>query len=242
MIKLINVKKSFGGANVLDGVNLEIPEGKITTIIGLSGSGKSVILKHMIGLLKPDDGEIFLDGVEITKLGNRKLREARQNFSLLFQGAALLDSLTVIENVSLPLKELSKISKKDILNMAREKLEQVGLSEGDLGKYPAQLSGGMKKRVGLARALVTEPKTIFFDEPTTGLDPIMTKQIHNLIRKTHEELNITAVVVSHEIPKVFDISDYTGVLYEGRIVEFGSTDKIRRSTTHPTSMLIKNGG
>src|SRR5574339_1319179 len=180
MIKLVGVEKTLGGQRVLQGLDLDIPAGKLTTIIGRSGEGKSVLLKHMIGLLQPDAGQVWVDGVEISRLRGKALNEVRKRFAMLFQGAALFDSLTVFENVAFPLREKLRMKGAEVSRRGDEKLEQVGL--GGMGhKYPAELSGGMKKRTGLARALVMEPEIILFDEPTTGLDPLMAKTIRELI-------------------------------------------------------------
>src|SRR5919201_922826 len=216
MIKLVRVEKALGGQRVLRGVDLEIPPGKLTTIIGRSGEGKSVLLKHMIGLLQPDHGEIWVGDVEISHLHGKALNEVRKRFAMLFQGAALFDSLTVFDNVAFPLREKLRLPEPEVTARAQEKLEQVGL--GDMGhKYPAELSGGMKKRAGLARALVTEPEIILFDEPTTGLDPVMANTIHELIVAMHRKFRFTAVMVSHEIPEIFTTSDCVAMLMNGRL-------------------------
>src|SRR5574342_1225073 len=174
MIKLVGVEKTLGGQRVLQGVDLTIPVGKLTTVIGKSGEGKSVLLKHMIGLLQPDEGEVWVDGTDISRLRGHALNEVRKRFAMLFQGAALFDSLTVFENVAFPLREKLRMKEPEVTRRVEEKLEQVGLAA--MGhKFPAELSGGMKKRAGLARALVMEPEIMLFDEPTTGLDPLMAK-------------------------------------------------------------------
>ncbi|WP_447977767.1 ABC transporter ATP-binding protein [Candidatus Nitrospira bockiana] len=216
MIKLVDVHKSLGGQPVLRGVTLTIPAGKLTTIIGRSGEGKSVLLKHMIGLLQPDRGEVWVDGVEISGLKGRALNDVRKRFAMVFQGAALFDSLTVFENVAFPLREKLNLPDADVRPRVEEKLEQVGLA-GMGHKYPAELSGGMKKRTGLARALIMEPEIILFDEPTTGLDPLMSHTIHELIVGLQRKFRFTGVMVSHEIPEIFNISDYVAMLKEGRI-------------------------
>jgi len=180
MIKLVGVEKTLGGQRVLQGVDLTIPTGKLTTVIGKSGEGKSVLLKHMIGLMQPDRGEVWVGDVEISRLRGARLNDVRKRFSMLFQGAALFDSLTVFENVAFPLREKLRMKGPDVARRVDEKLEQVGLA-GMGHKFPSELSGGMRKRAGLARALVMEPEIILFDEPTTGLDPLMAKSIHDLI-------------------------------------------------------------
>ena len=216
MIKLVGVEKTLGGQHVLQGVDITIPTGQLTTVIGKSGEGKSVLLKHMIGLLQPDRGEVWVGGVEISRLRGKALNDVRKRFAMLFQGAALFDSLTVFENVAFPLREKLRMKDPDVSSRVNEKLEQVGLA-GMGHKFPAELSGGMKKRAGLARALVMEPEIILFDEPTTGLDPLMAKSIHDLIVAMHQRFKFTAVMVSHEIPEIFGISDWVAMLRKGKI-------------------------
>lgn len=218
MIKLVGVEKTFGKQPVLRGVDLTIPEGKLTTIIGGSGSGKSVLLKHIIGLLQPDRGQVLIDGRDIAHLKGQALNEVRKKFAMLFQNAALFDSMTVFENVAFPLREKLRLKGDTVTRRVEEKLEQVGL-KGMGHKFPAELSGGMRKRAGLARALVMEPEIILFDEPTTGLDPLLAKSIHDLIVAMQQQFRFTAVMVSHEIPEIFGISDYVAMLKNGRIAE-----------------------
>jgi len=231
MIRVTDLHKSFGGQEVLKGVNLEFVSGKITTIIGTSGCGKTVLLKHLNALLLPDKGAVFVDSVDITRLGQKELYEIRGRFGVLFQGAALLDSMTVFDNVAFPLREKTKMSETEIQKRADERLEQVGL-EGMGYKFPAELSGGMKKRAGLARALVTNPEIVLFDEPTTGLDPILATSIHQLIARTQQAFGFTGVVVSHTIPQVFDISDYVAILANG-VIEEAKTAKEFLASTNP---------
>jgi len=231
MISLVNVTKAFDSQVVLNKLNLEITTGKITSIIGPSGEGKSVLLKHMIGLLKPDKGEVVVDGEVISSMRGSALNEAREKFGMLFQNAALFDSMTVFQNVAFPLEEKTRLSPAQIRDRVHEALVHVGLKGID-NKYPDMLSGGMKKRVGLARALLLNPKIILFDEPTTGLDPIICRAIHQLIKDTHKRFGYTAVIVSHEIPQIFDISDDVAMLYKGEIIEKGTAKDIRQST-HP---------
>lgn len=216
MIRLVGVEKTLGGQKVLRGVTLSIPAGKLTTIIGPSGEGKSVLLKHMIGLMKPDRGEVWVGNEEISRLRGEALNTVRKRFSMLFQGAALFDSLTVTDNIAFPLREKLHLPEGEIGRRVGERLEQVGLA-GMGHKYPSELSGGMKKRAGLARALVMEPEIVLFDEPTTGLDPLMAHTIHALISSTQRRFGFTAVMVSHEIPEVFLISDWVAMLKSGRI-------------------------
>ena len=241
MIKLLGVEKNMGGQAVLRGIDLTIPKGKLTTIIGRSGEGKSVLLKHMIGLLRPDRGEVWVDAIELSNLHGAELNDVRKRFAMLFQSAALFDSMTVFENVAFPLREKLRLPESDIIGRVREKLQQVGLA--DMGhKYPAELSGGMRKRTGLARALVTEPEIILFDEPTTGLDPLMVKTIHDLISGTQRALGFTGVMVSHEIPQIFGISDCVAMLREGRIVAMAPSDEFQRSPDPEIQQFITAGG
>jgi phospholipid/cholesterol/gamma-HCH transport system ATP-binding protein len=240
-IKLVNVEKSFGKQRVLRGVNLTIPAAKLTTIIGPSGEGKSVLLKHMIGLLQPDRGEVWIDGINIAGLKSRDLNDVRKRFAMLFQGAALFDSLTVFENVAFPLREKLRLQQMEVQKRVDEKLQQVGLS-GMGHKFPAELSGGMKKRAGLARALVMEPEIILFDEPTTGLDPLLAKTIHDLIVEMHRTFGFTAVMVSHEIPEVFAISDWVAMLKDGKIAAMAPSDEFQRSSDPVVQEFITVGG
>ncbi len=232
MIKLVNVTKAFDSQVVLRNLNLEIPTGKITAVIGPSGEGKSVLLKHMIGLMQPDSGEVRVDGELISQMRGSSLNRIREKFGMLFQNAALFDSMTVFENVSFPLEEKTRLTQTQIRERVLAALNDVGLSGSDNKKYPDMLSGGMKKRVGLARALLLNPKIILFDEPTTGLDPVICRTIHHLIKDTHRKFGYTAVIVSHEIPEIFDISDHVAMLYKGEILEMGAPKDIQRST-HP---------
>jgi phospholipid/cholesterol/gamma-HCH transport system ATP-binding protein len=229
MIRVVDLHKTFGRQRVLKGVNLDLEAGKITTIIGGSGSGKTVLLKHLNALLLPDRGGIFVGNKDITRLGQTALNEVRKKFGVLFQGAALLDSMTVYDNVAFPLRERTKLKEPEIDKKVRDSLEQVGL--GEMGyKYPAEVSGGMKKRAGLARALVTQPEIMLFDEPTTGLDPLLGKSIHQLIRKMHATFHFTGVIVSHDIPEVFKISDRIAMLADGTITEIGTTEEFTASS------------
>jgi phospholipid/cholesterol/gamma-HCH transport system ATP-binding protein len=241
MIRLVGVKKTLGGQPVLRGVDLDVPPGKLTTIIGRSGEGKSVLLKHMIGLLQPDEGEVWVDGIEISHLRGHALNEVRKRFAMLFQSAALFDSLTVFENVAFPLREKLRMKGADVTNRVEEKLEQVGLA-GMGHKFPAELSGGMRKRAGLARALVMQPEIILFDEPTTGLDPLMVKSIHDLITSTQRKFGFTAVMVSHEIPEIFGISDYVAMLKEGRIAAMAEPAEFQQTADPEISEFISVGG
>jgi phospholipid/cholesterol/gamma-HCH transport system ATP-binding protein len=238
MIRVVELHKSFAGHSVLRGVNLEIESGKLTTIIGGSGSGKTVLLKHLNALLVPDRGAVLVDGTDITKLGESALNEIRRKFGVLFQGAALLDSMTLFDNVAFPLREKTRLTESEVQKEVEQRLEQVEL--GGMGyKYPAEVSGGMKKRAGLARALVMKPEIVLFDEPTTGLDPLLGKSIHLLIRRMHEAFGFTGVVVSHDIPEVFHISDRVAMLVNGVIEEAGPTQEFVASKNPVVRQFIQ---
>jgi phospholipid/cholesterol/gamma-HCH transport system ATP-binding protein len=229
MIEITDVYKSFNGQAVLRGVNLSIPKGKITVIIGPSGCGKTVLLRHIIGLLMPDRGKVVVDGTDLSKLGRHELNEFRKRFGMLFQSAALFDSLSVFENVAFPLRE-HKLLKDEgkIASLVREKLKLVGL-EGAEDKMPSELSGGMKKRVGLARAIVLEPQILLYDEPVTGLDPIMTVAIDKLILSMQQALKITSVVISHDIESAFRVGDQIAMIDKGKIIECAGPEKFQKS-------------
>jgi phospholipid/cholesterol/gamma-HCH transport system ATP-binding protein len=216
VIELTGVEKHFGAQKVLDGVNLSVREGTTTVIVGASGQGKSVVLKHMLGLVKPDRGKVTVFGQDLATIRRRELKKVRMGFGVLFQNVALFDSMTVYDNVALPLRERTDATEEEIRTNVEEKLAMMDL-DGTTEKYPAQLSGGMKKRVGLARALVLNPKIVFFDEPTTGLDVNKSNEIYRLFYRTQAELKYTAVIVSHDVPKIFKLSDYVALLAEGKI-------------------------
>ncbi|OEU76126.1 MAG: ABC transporter ATP-binding protein [Desulfuromonadales bacterium C00003093] len=238
MIKLVKVCKSFNGQKVLDNLDLEIEPEKITVIIGRSGGGKSVLLKHIIGLIRPDSGQVFVDGIDIASLSEKELNETRKKFGMLFQDAALFDSMTVGENVAFPLKEHTRLSKKEIDGIVNEKLLQVGL-KNVTHKMPSQLSGGMRKRVGLARAIALDPKIILFDEPTTGLDPIMCESIDNLIINTQRITRATFVIISHDIESTFKIAHKVAMIYNGKIIEIGTPDEVRSSNNPVVNQFVK---
>lgn len=242
MIEIKDVHKSFDGLHVLKGISLEALDGKITVIIGPSGTGKTVLLRHMIGLVKPDRGRVIVDGTDIGKLSSHQLSKFRRRFGMLFQSAALFDSFSVAGNVAFPLIEsLRGTSKRpNVGRIVEEKLKLVGLS-GTSNKMPSELSGGMKKRVGLARAIVLEPSIILYDEPTTGLDPIMTCAIDNLILSMQQELNITSVVISHDIDSAFRIADQICMIGDGRIIECGTPQSLRRSTNPEVRAFLDAG-
>jgi phospholipid/cholesterol/gamma-HCH transport system ATP-binding protein len=237
VIEFIDLYKSFGEQKVLNGVNLAIPAKSVVTIMGKSGSGKSVLIKHIIGLLSPDKGSVMIDGVDITTLNVNELDRMREKLGVLFQGGALFDSLTVYGNVAFQLREKTKLGRGEIRDRVLLALEDVGL-KGMGKKYPAELSGGMKKRAGLARALIAEPSIVLFDEPTTGLDPIISRSIHRLIRATHEKYRYTAVIISHEVPGIFEICDRIAMLYNGRIEEYGTPQEIENSSNPAVRQFI----
>jgi phospholipid/cholesterol/gamma-HCH transport system ATP-binding protein len=231
-IEFDQVFKSFGERSrrhlVLNNISFTIPRGLTTVIAGGSGQGKSVTLKLILGLLYPDKGKVLVDGVNVPSLGKRDLRRLRTRFGVLFQGSALFDSLTVFENIALPLRERTKMSEDEIHSKVLATLDQLDLT-GHEEKFPAQLSGGMKKRVGLARALQLEPEIILFDEPTTGLDPVMTQEIYHLFDRMQKRLGYTAVIVSHDIPGVFDLADQIILLNKGEVDIFNDVSEITRS-------------
>ncbi|CAH2032478.1 ABC transporter ATP-binding protein [Trichlorobacter ammonificans] len=228
MIRLVDVHKSFGSQQVLQGLTLTVPRGAITAIIGPSGEGKSVTLKQMIGLQQPDRGDVQIEGRSIIGLQRAELNTVREKFAMVFQNSALFDSMTVYENVAFPLEEKTNLSKDVIAERVRNALLDVGLRNVD-HKYPDELSGGMKKRVGLARALLLNPEIVLFDEPTTGLDPVIRRAIHQLIQETQAKFGFTAVLVSHDIPDIFEVAHYVAMLYRGTILQFGTPDEIRAS-------------
>lgn len=226
MIEIRNLTKHFGGTRVLDGLDLDIPSGQCTVILGRSGCGKSVLLKHVIGLLKPDSGSIRVDTAEITALSYDELAGLRRRFGMLFQMAALFDSMTVGENVGLALREHTRKSEPEIRRICEEKLQLVGLA-GIQDMKPAALSGGMRKRVGLARAIAMEPDYVLYDEPTTGLDPITAEQINLLIHGLQRRLHITSIAVTHDMKSAYTIGDRLCLLHAGKIRFIGTPDEIR---------------
>jgi phospholipid/cholesterol/gamma-HCH transport system ATP-binding protein len=227
-IEIVDLKKRFGEKWVTQGVNLSIPTGQMTVIIGRSGEGKSVLLKQIVGLIKPTSGNVFIDGVNITTLNYKGLEEIYRKCGYVFQFAALLDSLNVFENIGLTLLE-HNVNYSEVLRVVREKLKLVNLGEDILYKSPSELSGGMKKRVGLARTLITNPSIILYDEPTTGLDPITARIIHELMFDMQKRLNITSVVISHDV-EIFNYADNVALLNNGTIAFFGSAKTIWEST------------
>jgi phospholipid/cholesterol/gamma-HCH transport system ATP-binding protein len=237
MIQVVELHKMFGANKVLTGINVTIPEGKTCVILGGSGSGKTVLMKHMIGLLKPDEGKVLVDGEDIVPLGDAEMERVRRKFGMVFQAAALFDSMNVFENVAFPLREHRKDwSEEQIRAAVRAKLDIMGLPASVEPKFPADLSGGMRKRVGLARAVVLEPKIVLYDEPTTGLDPITTAYVDEMILEAQAKLKVTSVVISHDIASAFNVGDYIAFLSKGLIIEFGPPDQLR-SSEHP---VVKN--
>ena len=242
MIEISNLHKRFGGKKVLDGINLKIDTGETIVIIGRSGSGKSVLIKHIVGLLNPDEGYVMVENQRVDELNEKDLYDLRRRFGFLFQGSALFDSMTVEENVSLPLVESSNgYSKSEIQKIVSEKLEIVGLP--DIQKLkPSELSGGMKKRVALARALVTTPEYILYDEPTTGLDPIMSDAIDDLIKDLGTKLNVTSVVVTHDMYSVKNVADKVAMVHEGKIYFVGRPQDLLSSDDAVIIDFIKRTG
>ncbi len=238
IIKLDEVVKSFNGLHVLRGVNLAIRSGEITVILGRSGGGKSVLLKHLLGLILPDRGQVRVDGQDLAVLSENQLFALRRRFGYLFQQGALFDSLTVGENVAFPLREHTNWRYARIEEVVREKLTQVGLS-GTVEKMPGELSGGMRKRVALARALALDPEILLFDEPTTGLDPIMTTTIGELIAATVRRLQMTAVIISHDLGLAFSLADSIAFLHRGRIISHSDPESFRQSSLEPIQQFIK---
>ena len=218
MIHVNNLYKNFGTHQVLKGVNVHVKRGEIRVILGLSGSGKTVLMKHLIGLLHPDSGEILVDGEDITKLDHKNMIRVREKFGMVFQQAALFDSMTVGENVAFPLKEHTDFPKEEIHKRVLDKLDLVGLKAA-INKHPSELSGGMRKRVGLARAVILDPSCILYDEPTTGIDPITTENVDGMILDAKKYLNITSVVISHDVGSALRIADDVAVINEGIIIE-----------------------
>ncbi|MDA8086960.1 MAG: ABC transporter ATP-binding protein [Nitrospiraceae bacterium] len=236
MIEIRDLHKSFGSHQVLRGVDLLVEDGQSMVVIGGSGSGKSVLMKHIIGLLKPDKGSVLVDGTDITRLDAKHLYEVRKKFGMLFQGAALFDSMAVWENVSFALLR-SGMRASEARQVAIEKLRLVGLT-GIEDLMPSELSGGMRKRVGLARAIAHQPQILLYDEPTTGIDPIMGDVINDLIIKMREDLLVTSVAITHDMHSAYKIADRIAFLYEGRIVETGTPEGIRNTTNPLTKQFI----
>lgn len=238
MISVIDLHKSFGPKKVLRGVNLSVEKGETMVVIGQSGAGKSVLLKLIIGLLKPDQGKIFIDGEEITRLREEELQRVTRKFGLLFQGAALFDSMTVAENVRFGLERHTSYPRPVIDQMVAESLARVGLS-GVENLMPHQLSGGMKKRVGLARAIAYQPEIMLYDEPSTGIDPIRADAINELINKLKREMGVTSIVITHDMASSYKVADKIAMLHEGQIIEVGTAEDIQRSSNPIIQQFIQ---
>jgi phospholipid/cholesterol/gamma-HCH transport system ATP-binding protein len=228
MIEIRDLHKSFNGFQVLKGVTLSIAEGTTVVVLGGSGSGKTVLMKHIMGLLKPDSGEVMVDGEDVSRMDRQKLSVFRERMGMVFQNAALFDSMTVGDNVAFPLREHTKMSEAEIAQRVKEKLAVVDLFDVE-EKFPSELSGGMRKRVGLARAIVRDPKIVLYDEPTTGLDPITTESVDEMIINARQRLNVTSVVISHDIGSAFHIADSIAMLHHGVIVDEGPPARLRKS-------------
>jgi len=221
IISLRGVTKTFGSHTVLSDITFDVPKGHITAIMGPSGTGKSVLLKNILGLLKPDRGEIWVDGDEITHMTDRQLYRVRRKFGVLFQDGALFGSMSVYDNIAFPLREHTRKSEKEIHRLVMENAELVGLAD-HLNKLPGEISGGMKKRAGLARAMVMEPEIILFDEPDSGLDPVRVAYLDNIVRTAQQETGATFFIITHNIPSVMRVADYMGILFRSNLVQFDS--------------------
>lgn len=227
-IRVRQLRKSFGPNLVLDNVDLDLERSKVNVILGASGAGKSVLIKHFMCLLRPDSGQLWVDGTDVLALKTKELAEFRRKFGLVFQFSALFDSLTVEENCAFPLKEHTKKGKAEIRDIVNDRLGALGLN-GHQRKYPGELSGGQRKRVGLARALVLEPEILMYDEPTTGLDPLATRNVDEMILAAGERYKVTSVVISHDMASVFRIADRIAILHNKRILEAGPAEVIAAS-------------
>ena len=232
-VKVQDVRKAFGTrAEVLRGLNIEFGKGELTYLLGSSGAGKSVLLKHILGLLSPDSGEIWVNGRKLSEIPTRQLPEHRKIFGMLFQNSALFDDMSVYENVAFPLREHTKLTEEEISKKVTHALSLLGMPEGH-DKFPSELSGGMKKRVALARAIIREPEILLYDEPTTGLDPVTRTTVDELIATLKRELRLTSIVISHDIPSALLLADRIAFLDQGKIVFFGTADEFRKSQ-HPS--------
>jgi len=229
MIQVVDLHRSFGDHVVLNGISIEVERGTTFVVLGGSGSGKTVLMKHVIGLLRPDSGTVLVDGIEIPKLEGRALTEARRMFGMVFQGAALFDSMTVGENIAFPLEQHTDLSEAEIRARVAEVLSWIDL-EGIEDKLPSELSGGMQKRVGLARTVVVKPEIVIYDEPTTGLDPLTSDTISELIRRLQHEQQVTSLVVTHDVRCAFRVADRVALLDEGRVLVEGSLEEIKSSS------------
>jgi len=230
LLEIKDLHKTFGSKQILKGIDLKIVEGKCTAIFGLSGGGKSTIIKHIVGLLKPTSGEIIYKNKDIATLNEKELRDIRKNLGFLFQSGALFDSMNVFENVAFPLKEHTKLSNEEIFKEVMDKLTIVGLDASSVYKLnPDELSGGMRKRVGLARTIILSPEILLYDEPTSGLDPITSDVISRMIISLQKELKTTSILISHDIKETFKTADYFAMLYDGKIIEYGDEEYFKNS-------------
>ncbi|TMD46392.1 MAG: ABC transporter ATP-binding protein [Chloroflexi bacterium] len=237
MVEVKDLHKAFEGRSVLDGVTCQIPAGKISVVMGPSGTGKSVLLRHVVGLLYPDSGDVTVAGKSVPNLSEDELLELRRNVGMLFQDGALFSSMNLYDNVAFPLRQHTKKSEREIKEIVMQRLEEVGLSES-VSKMPNELSGGMRKRAGFARALVLEPELLLFDEPDSGLDPVRTALLCDLIKQIQQKYKSTGVVISHDIKSCFNIGDHIILLYGGKVVEQGSKEELQRSTKPFTQQFI----
>ena len=238
VIRLVDVYKSFGAVKVFSGLNLSVRERESVVILGPSGTGKSVLLKHIIGLMRPDSGAVYYGEERVDTCRERELEEIRRHVGFLFQGGALFDSLSVYENIAFPLREHTRLKERDIRDRVAGKLAMVGL-KGTEDKMPDELSGGMRKRVALARAIALDPQVMLYDEPTTGLDPIRADVINELILKLNDELHVTSVVVTHDINSAFKVADRLVMLWEGKVIMEGKADDFRRATNDEVRRFIQ---
>ena len=241
MITFKNLYKRFGDREILKGIDLHVVKGKTTVILGVSGGGKSTTIKHIVGLLKADKGDIIVDGQSIANANEKEMRSIRKEVGFLFQSGALFDSMDVFENVAFPLREHTRLSEEEIHENVFSKLSMVGLDPDVIARlFPDELSGGMRKRVGLARTIALEPKIILYDEPTSGLDPVTSDHITQMIIKLQNELGITSVLISHDIKESFKAGDYFAMLYDGKIVEYADEEGIKNSS-HPAVQQFLHG-
>lgn len=232
-ISVQGVRKAFDGLEVLKGLTFDVPRGSISVILGGSGMGKSVLMKHLIGLLRPDEGKVFIDGEDITSLGAVELKRVRRKFGMVFQQAALFDSMTNFDNVAFPLREHRKLGRKELAERVGELMQIFSLDPDEVGpRFPSEISGGQRKRVGLARAVALDPGIVLYDEPTTGLDPITTDQVDDMILQAKAKLGVTSVVISHDIASAFNIADQILFIYRGEIVARGHQREML-SCEHP---------
>jgi len=233
MITFKNLHKSFGNREILKGIDLHIAKGKTTVILGVSGGGKSTIIKHLVGLLQADEGKILIEGEEIDPKNEKQMRSIRKDVGFLFQSGALFDSMNVFENVAFALREHTSMNEEEIAQKVHEKLSMVGLDAKTISAlFPDELSGGMRKRVGLARTIALEPKVILYDEPTSGLDPITSDHVTQMIINLQKHLEVTSILISHDIKESFKAGDFFAMLYDGKIVEYGDAEDIKNSS-HP---------